>query len=367
VFRANRDAPSKVPCQQNRYKLMRCALSWPERGSQTSLTEIVMMSRRSLLSHVLGPVALTGGLLAAERASARTEAPDFVGIDGWLNTDAPLTMAGLCGKVALVEFGTYTCINWRRTLPYVNRWHADYGAQGLQVICIHTPEFGFERNRPNVEIAIRELGVTYPIAQDNEFRTWRAWNNQAWPSFYLVDGTGQVRLVREGEGNSQEIEGAIRSLLGLARAGSSDHPADDADLSGVGTPEIYFGSAHPTPQDRAQSPRQGEAAYAFAGRRGPKLNEYQLDGRWMREEEALVLRSSRGTVRVRFSAAKLHLIAGASPPVPVRVSIDGGGERTIEVGMTTLYTLLDGDGYGEHRLELECAAPGLSLFSATFG
>ena len=326
-----------------------------------------MMSRRSLLSHVLGPVALTGGLLAAERASARTEAPDFVGIDGWLNTDAPLTMAGLRGKVALVEFGTYTCINWRRTLPYVNRWHADYGAQGLQVICIHTPEFGFERNRPNVAIAIRELGVTYPIAQDNEFRTWRAWNNQAWPSFYLVDGTGQVRLVREGEGNSQEIEGAIRSLLGLARAGSSDHPADDADLSRVGTPEIYFGSAHPTPQDRAQSPRQGEAAYAFAGRRGPKLNEYQLDGRWMREEEALVLRSSRGTVRVRFSAAKLHLIAGASPPVPVRVSIDGGGERTIEVGMTTLYTLLDGDGYGEHRLELECAAPGLSLFSATFG
>ena len=92
-----------------------------------------MMSRRSLLSHVLGPVALTGGLLAAERASARTETPDFVGIDGWLNADAPLTMAGLRGKVALVEFGTYTCINWRRTLPYVNRWHADYGAQGLQV------------------------------------------------------------------------------------------------------------------------------------------------------------------------------------------------------------------------------------------
>ena len=326
-----------------------------------------MPSRRSLLSYVLGPAALAGGLLAVNRASARSATRELVGIDGWLNTDGPLTMAGLRGKVVLVEFCTYTCINWRRTLPYVNRWHSEYGPQGLQIIGVHTPEFGFERARPNVESAIRELDVRYPIAQDNEFQTWDAWDNRAWPSFYLLDRDGQVRLVREGEGYAQEIEGAIRSLLGLARAGSREHPADDADLSRVGTPEIYFGSAHPTPQDRAQSPRQGEAAYAFAQPGGPKLNEYQLDGSWARGEEALVLRSPRGRVRVRFSAAKLHLVAGASQPAPVRVSVDGGGERTIEVSMPTLYTLLDGDGYGEHLLELECATPGFSLFSATFG
>jgi hypothetical protein len=176
-----------------------------------------------------------------------------------------------------------------------------------------------------------------------------------------------VRLVREGEGYAQEIEVAIRSLLGLARAGSREHPTDDADLSRVRTPEIYFGSGHPTPQDRAQSPRQGDAAYAFAQPGGPKLNEYQLDGSWARGEEGLVLRSSRGKVRVRFSAAKLHLVAGAPQPAPLRVSVDGGGEHTIEVSAPTLYTLLDGDGYGEHLLELECATPGLSLFSATFG
>ena len=179
-----------------------------------------MMTRRSWLSHVLGPAALTGGLLAVNGASARSEAPEFVGIDGWLNADAPLKMAGLRGKAGLVEFGTYTCINWRRTSPYVSRWHSEYGPQGLQIICIHTPEFDFERNRPNVESAIRELRVDYPIAQDNEFRTWRAWDNRAWPAFYLVDGDGQVRLVREGEGNAQEIEGAIRSLLRLARTGA---------------------------------------------------------------------------------------------------------------------------------------------------
>ena len=322
-----------------------------------------MPSRRSLLSYA----ALTGGLLAVNRASARSATRELVGIDGWLNTDGPLTMAELRGNVVLVEFCTYTCINWRRTLPYVHRWHSEYGPQGLQIIGVHTPEFGFERERPNVESAIRELDVRYPIAQDNEFRTWDAWDNRAWPSFYVLDRGGQVRLVREGEGYAQEIEAAIRSLLGLARAGSSEHPADDADLSRIGTPEIYFGSAHPTRQDRAQSPRQGEAAYAFAQPGGPRLNDYQLDGSWVHGEEALVLRSSRGKVRVRFSAAKLHLVAGASQPASVRVSVDGGGERTIEVGMPTLYTLLDSDGYGEHLLELECAMPGLSLFSATFG
>jgi thiol-disulfide isomerase/thioredoxin len=328
--------------------------------------EIVVPSRRSFLSAVFGPAALTGGLLAGNRTSARSATPQFVGIDGWLNTGRPLTVAGLRGKVVLVEFCTYTCINWRRTLPYVNRWHSEYGPQGLQIIGIHTPEFDFESVRPNVESAIRELDVRFPIAQDNEYQTWNAWGNRAWPSFYLLDRDGQVRLVREGEGYAQEMEGAIRSLLGLPRMGASEHPADDADLSRVATPEMYFGSQHPTPQDRAQSPRQGEATYTFV-QPGPKLSEYQADGSWERGEEALVLRSSLGRVRVRFSAAKLYLVAGASQPAAVRVSVDGGGERTIEVSTPTLYTLLDGNGYGEHLLELTCATQGLSLFSATFG
>ncbi len=326
-----------------------------------------MPSRRRLLSYVLAPAALTGGVLAVKQVSAGPTSPELVRPDGWLNTERPLTIAGLRGKVVLVEFCTYTCINWRRTLPYVNRWYSEYGPQGLQIIGIHTPEFGFERARPNVESALRELRVRYPIAQDNEFQTWNAWGNSVWPTFYLLDRDGQVRLVRQGEGHSQEIEAAIRSQLGLARAGSREHPMDDADLSRIRTLEMYFGSLHPTPQDRAQSPRLGEATYAFAQSGSPKLNEYQLDGSWARGEEPLVLRSPRGRVRVRFSAAKMHLIAGASQPAPVRISVDGGGERTIQVSMPTLYTLFDSDSYGEHLLEFECATPGLSLFSATFG
>jgi hypothetical protein len=329
--------------------------------------EIGMQGRRSLLSNVLAPAVLTGGLAALNRAYGGPAAPDFVGIDAWLNTDGPLTMAGLRGKVALIEFGTYTCIFWRRTLPYVNRWHADYGPQGLQIICVHTPEFSFERDHSNVESAIHALGVTYPTAQDNGYQTWRAWGNRAWPSFYLLDRNGQVRLVREGEGHSREMEDAIRRLLGVTRAGSNDRRMDDADLSRIGTPEFYFGSLHPTPQDRAQSPRQGETTYAFTQLSGPKLNEYQLDGRWAREGEALVLLSPSGRVRVRFSAAKLHLVAGASQSALVRLRVDGGAVSTVEIGPPTLYTVLNGDRYGEHLLELECATPGLSLFNATFG
>lgn len=326
-----------------------------------------MPSRRSLLSYVLGSAALGGGLPAVNQVSARPADREFVGIDGWLNTDSPLTIAGLRRKVVLVEFCTYSCINWRRTLPYVNRWNSEYGPQGLQIIGIHTPEFGFEHVRANVETAMRELGVRYPIAQDNAFQTWQAWGNRAWPSFYLLDRDGRVHLVREGEGYAQEMESAIRNLLGLVRADPRQHSSDDADLSRIGTPEIYFGSLHPTPQDRAQSPRLGEASYAFPRSGGPKLNEYQLDGRWARGEEALVLRSPRGRMRLRFSAAKVHLVAGAPQPAPLRVSVEGGGERTVEVSMSTMCTLLDGDGYGERLVEVECATTGLSLYSATFG
>jgi hypothetical protein len=163
---------------------------------------------------------------------------------------------------------------------------------------------------------------------------------------------------------AEPVPAICRGTLPLRMAGTS--PAtDDADLTRVRTPEIYFGSGHPTPQDRAQSPQQGDAAYVFAQPGGPRLNEYQLDGSWARGEEGLVLRSPHGKVRVRFSAAKLHLVAGASQPAPLRISVDGGGERTIEVSMPTLYTLLDGDGYGEYLLE--CATAGFSVFSATFG
>jgi thiol-disulfide isomerase/thioredoxin len=293
-------------------------------------------------------------------------APEFTGIDGWLNAAAPLTLAGLPGKVVLVDFWTYSCINCRRTVPYLNRWQAEYGAHGLQVVGIHSPEFGFEHMRHNVADAVREFGIRFPVGQDNDFRTWRAWGNEAWPAFYLLDRSGRVVLVREGEGHARELEAAIVALLGLTPSGSVAVPGDDPDLSQIGTSEIYFGALHPTPQDRFQRPRQGEAAYAFpAG--GPRPGEYQLDGTWLRQGEALVLRSPRGGVRLHFSAAKLHLVAAAPQPATLRVAADTGASHAIEIERPTLYTLFESTSYGEHVLAFEAEAPGLSLFSATFG
>ncbi len=356
-----------------------------------------MPSRRSLVSQMLAAGALSIGLLpdfpGAARSGTRELAPEFTGIDGWLNIDRPLTIAGLRGKVILVDFWTYSCINCRRTVPYLNRWQADYGAQGLQVVGIHTPEFGFERIRRNVADSVRAFGIRFPVGQDNDFRTWRAWDNRAWPTFYLLDREGRIALVREGEGHARELEGAIRALLGLAPPGLAPpgiaspglvvppglaspglspatvavQPDDDPDLSLIRSPEIYFGASHPTPQDRGQSPRRGAAAYVFSPAESPKLDQYQLDGSWTREAEALVLNSSSGRLRVRFSAAKLHLVAAAPQAAPLRVTVDGEPARTVEVGRPTLYTLFDGTTYGEHVLALEAETPGLSLYSATFG
>ena len=323
------------------------------------------MKRRDCLAGLAAAFAARAGSQAFAAGSG--QAPEFVGLDGWLNVGGPLSVAGLRGKVVLVDFWTYSCINCRRTIPYLNRWQAEYGPRGLQVIGIHTPEFRFEHARMNVAADLQALGIRYPVAQDNAFATWKAWSNRAWPAFYLLDQQGRIVLLREGEGYAGEMEDAIRGLLGLTGAARVRHRGDDPDLSRIGTPEMYFGGLHPTPQERAQSPMQGVRDYSFAQAPDPRLNAYALDGAWERDMEPLVLRSARGGMRLRFSAAKMHLVASAPSPVRVRVSVDDGAPRDIEIGRPTLYTLFDGETVGEHRLTLEADAPGLTLFSATFG
>jgi len=277
----------------------------------------------------------------------------------------------LRGKVVLVNFWTYSCINCRRTIPYLKRWQSEYGPAGLQVIGIHTPEFRFEHTRPNVDAYVREQAIPYPVGQDNEFRTWDAWENEAWPGFYLLDKQGQIVMVRLGEDHAHEIESSIRSLLGLPSTGTVGQPGDDPDFSHIGSPEMYFGAQHPTPQDTRQSPQLGEAHYSFSQAAGPGsgpvLNQYLLDGVWSREGERLVLRSARGGLRLRFSASDLYLVATAPQTAAVRIRVDGREMRPVQIGWPTLYTLVSGESYGEHLIELEADTPGLALFSATFG
>jgi thiol-disulfide isomerase/thioredoxin len=276
-------------------------------------------------------------------------------------------MGQLRGTLALVNFWTYSCINSRRPMIYLKRWHTEYGPLGLRVIGIHTPEFRFEHDRSNVEAYIRQEAILYPVGLDNGYRTWDAFQNDAWPAFYLVDRSGRVMLAREGEGYGHEMERVIRSALDLADDGSKGHPGDDPDLSGIQTPETYFGAQHPTPQDIRQSPRLGTSEYSFAQATGPALNQYLLDGTWSREDERLVLVSARGGLRFRFSAARLYMVAGAPNTAAMHVRVDGEQKPPVEIGWPTLYTVVDGNTYGEHLLEVVADTPGLTLFSATFG
>ena len=328
-----------------------------------------MRRRRVLKSGLLlagSAIAGSAAVMSGFARSGRT-APAFTGIDGWINTGTPISLAGLRGKLVLVNFWTYSCINSRRPMRYLKRWQAAYGPLGLQIIGVHTPEFRFEHDRRNVEAYVREEAIQYPVAQDNEFQTWDAWENAAWPGFYLVDREGRIVLSREGEDHAREIEVAIRGLLGLPAIGTVGQPGDDPDLSRIGTPEMYFGAKHPTPQDRRQSPQTGEARYSFAQAKDPGPGQYSLDGVWSREGEQLVLRSGPGGLRLRFSAADLYMVAAAPETAKVRVRVDGREMPAVAVSWPTLYTLVNSEAYGEHLLELEIDRPGITLFSATFG
>ncbi len=320
------------------------------------------MQRRNLMA--AGSVA--GAFIAKSLrvANAARPAPPLL-LDHWVNGPA-IDTAMLRGKVSLVNFWTYSCINALRTLPYLRRWNEEYAAAGLQIISIHTPEFAFEHIRPNVEHAVRELGVRFAVGQDNGYRTWRAWHNRAWPSFYVLDRDAEITMLREGEGHAMELERVIRTLLGVSTEVARRQPPDDADLSQIHSPEVYFGALRPTPQEPSQSPRRGDAVYAFS-RGGPRLNRYELDGLWDRADEALTLRSARGRLRMRYSAAKLHLVAAAPDGVGLRIGRSDGTWRSVRVERPGLYSVVDGDTYGDEMVEIEVTSPGLSLYSATFG
>ncbi|MDB5742599.1 MAG: Redoxin protein [Polaromonas sp.] len=178
------------------------------------------LPRRALLGSLLALAAGHTGLAGAVAAPSLRDdgaAPEFTGIEQWLNSP-PLTLSALRGKVVLVDFWTYSCINCLRTLPYVNRWAEAYKAQGLVVVGVHTPEYAFERSTSNVLTAMKRFGVRHPVAQDNRYATWKAYSNQYWPALYLVDAHGQIRFKHFGEGRYAETEAAIQTLLASATA-----------------------------------------------------------------------------------------------------------------------------------------------------
>jgi thiol-disulfide isomerase/thioredoxin len=311
--------------------------------------------------------------------------PPLDGAVTWLNSPA-LGGKRLQGKVVLVDFWTYSCINCIRTLPYLRAWAQKYREQGLVVVGVHTPEFEFENELANVNKAVAHFGIDYPVAVDSDRRIWNAFHNKAWPVFYIADARGQVRARLAGEGNYEKTERIIQSLLaeaGRAAPGPLVTPSaageqSAPDLAHLRSGETYLGYAQ---------------ASNFAGRFEPDiehpytkaevgLNEWSLGGNWTVGAERARLDAANGSIVYRFSARDLHLVLGPAPggrPVRFQVSIDGhapGADRGSDIDPagngriteTRLYQLVRQSGkVKEHLFEIRFLDPGASAFAFTFG
>lgn len=324
-----------------------------------------MATIRTRMLAGLGAVCLVAGTLVATPASARTvpdTAPEFTGITHWINS-GPLSMRRLRGKVVLVDFWAYSCINCLRTFPHITRWYDKYKKDGLVVVGVHSPEFDFGKNRSNIEQAVKRFDIRYPVAMDSHMATWRAWNNQFWPAEYLVDKHGKVVLHHFGEGHYDEMENAIREQLGLPAL--DETTTDTPNFAGIGSPEMYFGLARVRNMANADKPRRRAQRY-HAPETLP-LNTYALDGSWRMTAEYAELAGDDGAIRLHFKAGKLHMVAASDQPVTLQISVDGNKQPPVTVQASRLYTLFDSDDYSNHTVTIHIPHAGLRAFTFTFG
>jgi len=262
-------------------------------------------------------------------------APDLVGIQGWINSE-PLTLAELRGKVVLIDFWTYSCINCQRTQPYLNAWYDTYARDGLVIIGVHAPEFAFEQIPANVQKAVTADGIRYPVALDNGFQTWRAYGNQYWPAKYLIDRDGRVRYTHFGEGSYDEVESTIRQLLGE----SATTPRVEVSAAGPGsadqTPETYLGT------ERAER-YVGQPALSSGGPYRPASSlsgdQWTLGGAWDVSGQAITAGSDGATLTLRFTGQDVYLVMGGPPGSTVTVAVDGKAAPGTDVDSTGTVTI----------------------------
>jgi len=306
--------------------------------------------------------------IAHERTPSGLEdygpAPDFAGIHTWLNTPGgePLSLAKLRGKVVLIDFWTYSCINCLRTLPYLEAWDRTYRRDGLAIVGVHTPEFAFEHDVSNIRTAAHDLGVKYPIAVDNGYGTWNAYGNQYWPAEYLIDARGHVRDAHFGEGQYSKTEDAIRALLAERDASlpAAVHMADRTPTYQL-TPESYLGYER---LDRyAGSPIKQDVPARYSLPYVLDQSQLAYGGTWTVEGERIVA-GKDAELELHFFARKVHLVLGGRGFVVIR--LDGKELRRVRVTQDRLYTLLDQGSDRDGRLDLRFT-PGISAYAFTFG
>jgi thiol-disulfide isomerase/thioredoxin len=312
----------------------------------------------------------------------------FDGATGWRNTE-PLTPDGLRGRVVLVDFWTYTCVNWLRTLPYVRAWDAKYREHGLTVVGVHTPEFGFERDVDNIAREIADFGVTYPVAIDSDYGVWQAFANHYWPAAYVADAEGRIRYHHFGEGEYAMQEMVIQQLLADAGAEGFDRELVmvepqglevAADWRTLGSPETYTGyrQANGFAQaDAAAFDRRG----VFAAPDQLRLNEWALSGEWTVAGHASIGEAPGGRIAFEFRARDVNLVMGprsGAAPVPFRVYLDGkvatdahgtdvAPDGTGVANAQRTYQLIRQASTSDRRFEIEFLEAGIEAYCFTFG
>jgi thiol-disulfide isomerase/thioredoxin len=326
---------------------------------------------------------------ASARLPVEGELPTFDGATGWLNSE-PLTPAGLRGTVVLVDFWTYTCVNWLRQLPYLRAWAGKYSGHGLVVIGVHTPEFSFEHNIDNVRQAAQGMRITYPVATDNDYAVWGAFGNHYWPALYFADAQGRIRHHHFGEGEYAQSEMVIQQLLAEAGSTGAGMELVSVDPSGVEvaadwaslrSPENYTGDERTENFASPGGARPGTPHdYTIPGRLG--LNQWALSGDWTMEAEATTLNAANGQITCRFHARDLNLVMGPAAPgsaVRCRVLLDGQipgesrgtdveGDGDATVTQQRTYQLIRQRGpITERTVEITFLDPGAQAYCFTFG
>jgi thiol-disulfide isomerase/thioredoxin len=333
------------------------------------------------------PVLRTAG--AAElRSNEDYVAPDFLGIAAWINS-APLTVAALRGQVVLVDFWTYSCVNCIRTLPFLKAFYSTYKQSGLQIVGVHSPEFSFEKDQANVQTAVQDHEVTWPVAMDNDLRTWGAYKNQYWPHVYVLDRAGHVRYDFVGEGKDKAIETAIRTLL--ARPGQVLPPPvtlPQSELSKRLTPEIYLGPQRGIGNHSLANPegyRQGHP-FRYATPTSAQIQEagpggqFFLAGTWMESTESIQPAAPGAQVILSFSAKDVYIVGGpqGSTPASLSISMDGQSltpdvsgdavrNSVLTMDRRDLFHLIHLPQEGLHVLTLTAPDASALLFTFTFG
>jgi len=351
---------------------------------------------------IFGVLALVGvvfwSTIASQKGAEAQQPPSIIGLSplyglsgatGWLNSK-PLTAKELKGKVVLVDFWTYSCINCLRSLPYLRAWADKYKDSGLVVIGVHTPEFDFEKQQPNVQKAVQKFGITYPVALDSKHAIWDAFYNASWPAHYFIDAKGKVRFEHFGEGNYEQSERWIQKLL--EERASSPMPETTVsvqaqgleaapDMNDVRSPETYIGYARAEHFASPGGIRQ-DADKVYTAPAQPALNKWGFFGKWADHEQIAVLKQASGKIVFHFYARDLHLVLGPTAdgkPVRYRVTIDGqapGENHGVDTdaegnGIVTedrLYQLVRQKGaVTDHVFAIEFEDPGVEAFSFTFG